>query len=170
MASIEYPISADVSKTPLPFSVATKVGNLIFVSGQASTDASGMVISDTFEKEFRRTMENLRRILLACGSDFDKVARVNSYLKNAGDWDEYNKLYREYFKPPYPARTTIVKCLGKVQYEVDVIAVESFVTRSARNRCNTEGTRSTEKRFDRRRSRKNVHGMGKSACTSCFPP
>ena len=32
---IEYPVSPDVSTSPLPFSPATKVGNLIFVSGQA---------------------------------------------------------------------------------------------------------------------------------------
>ncbi len=123
MAAIEYPISADVSKTPLPFSPATKVGNLIFVSGQASTDANGVVVSDSFESEFRRTMANLERILAACGSSLSKVARVNAYLKNTEDWDEYNRLYREYFKPPFPARTTITKCLGKVLFEIDVIAV-----------------------------------------------
>src|SRR5437016_1776732 len=107
MAIIEYPISGDISKTPLPFSPATKVGNLIFVSGQASTDEAGVVVSDTFEVEFRRTMENLQRILRACGSDLAKVARVNAYLKNETDWEQYNRLYREYFKPPFPARTTI---------------------------------------------------------------
>ena len=123
MATIEYPVPPDVSSTHLPFSPATKVGNLIFVSGQASTDAAGAVVSDTFENEFRRTMENLRRILLACGSDLDKVARANAYLKNHSDWDQYNKLYREYFKAPFPARTTITNCLGKVLFEIDVIAV-----------------------------------------------
>jgi 2-iminobutanoate/2-iminopropanoate deaminase len=125
MPQIEYPVPPDVSSTHLPFSPATKVGNLIFVSGQASTDASGNVVSDTFENEFRRTMENLRRILSACGSDLDRVARVNAYVKNHSDWDQYNRLYREYFKPPFPARTTITNCLGKVLFEIDVIAVAS---------------------------------------------
>jgi Endoribonuclease L-PSP len=73
--------------------------------------------------EFRRSMEHLRRILRACGSDLDKVARVNAYVKDAADLPEYNRLYREYFKPPYPARTTITNCLGKVKFEIDVIAV-----------------------------------------------
>ena len=123
MSLIEYPVNSGVATSPLPFSLATKVGNLIFVSGQASTDTSGMVISDTFENEFRRTMDNLQRILRACGSDLGKVARVGAYVKNASDWEEYNKLYREYFKPPYPARTSITNCLGKVLVEIDVIAV-----------------------------------------------
>jgi len=124
MATIEYPVPPEVATTYLPYSPATKVGNLIFVSGQASTDhTTGQVISDTFENEFRRTIENVRRILRACGSDLDKVASVKSYLKNADDWDEYNRLYREYFKAPFPARTTITNCLPRVLYEIDVIAV-----------------------------------------------
>jgi 2-iminobutanoate/2-iminopropanoate deaminase len=120
---IEYPVPAGVSSTQLPFSPATKVGNLLFVSGQASTDETGAVVSDTFEKEFRRTMENLRRILRACGTDLDRCAQVKAYVKNTSDWDEYNRLYREYFMPPYPARTTLTGCLGKVLFEIDVIAV-----------------------------------------------
>ena len=71
----------------------------------------------------RRSMENVRKILRACGSDLDKVARVNSYVKNASDLPQYSQLYREYFTPPYPARTTITNCLGKVLFEIDVIAV-----------------------------------------------
>jgi 2-iminobutanoate/2-iminopropanoate deaminase len=70
-------------------------------------------------------MENVRRILRACGSDLDKVARVNAYVKNASDLPQYNQLYREYFKPPFPARTTITNCLGKVLFEIDVIAVST---------------------------------------------
>ena len=48
---IEYPVSPDVSTSPLPFSPATKVGNLIFVSGQASTNEKGEIVSDTFEQK-----------------------------------------------------------------------------------------------------------------------
>lgn len=124
MTPIEYPVTSDVSNPTLPFSPATKVGNLLFVSGQASTDPkTGKIISDTFENEFRRTMENLRRILRACGSDLDKCVQVRGYLKDKADWEQYNQLYREYFKPPFPARTTLTGCLGTVLFEVDVVAV-----------------------------------------------
>jgi 2-iminobutanoate/2-iminopropanoate deaminase len=96
--TIEYPVPPDVSTTQLPFSPATKVGNLIFVSGQVSSDPkTGEIIHDGFENQFRRTVENVRRILRACGSDLDKVAQVKSYVKNPEHWEEYNTLYREYF-------------------------------------------------------------------------
>ncbi len=123
MQTIEYPISPDTSRTPLPFSPATKVGNLLFVSGQASTDDEGNVISDTFENEFHRTMDRLQRILRAAGTDLQRVCQVRGYLKNSADFPRYNELYRQYFKPPYPARTTISECLGKVLVEIECIAV-----------------------------------------------
>ena len=111
-----------VPQSHLPFSPAIKAGNLLFVSGQASTDGSGKVISDKFENEFRRTLDNLQKILAAAGLGLGDVVQVRSYLKNQSDWDTYNRLYREYFKEPLPARTTLVNCLGTVLYEVDVIA------------------------------------------------
>src|SRR5437016_1695223 len=120
---ITYPIPQEASHTHLPFSPATRVGNLLFVSGQASTDAEGKVVSDTFDNEFRRTMENLRRILQAADTDLDRVCQLRGYIKKASDFPRYNELYREYFKPPYPARTTLSNCLGGVLVEIDCIAV-----------------------------------------------
>ena len=52
--SVSYPIAKDTPVSHLPFSPAVRVGDLIFVSGQASVDASGKIIPDTFEGEFRR--------------------------------------------------------------------------------------------------------------------
>jgi 2-iminobutanoate/2-iminopropanoate deaminase len=109
-------------KTKLPFSSAIKAGGFVFVSGQASVDDDGTVHPDTFENEFRRTMSCLERILTASGASLKQVVQVKAYLRDQDKWAEYNDLYRQYFKEPYPARTTITKCLGAVQVEIDVIA------------------------------------------------
>ncbi|MEY4939594.1 MAG: hypothetical protein RIQ93_1329, partial [Verrucomicrobiota bacterium] len=53
---VSYPKRADTPGSPLPFSPCVVVGELVFVSGQASTDIAGQLVSDTFEGEFRRTM------------------------------------------------------------------------------------------------------------------
>ncbi|MEO6784956.1 MAG: RidA family protein, partial [Chthoniobacteraceae bacterium] len=60
---VSYPRLADTPVSQLPFSPAVVVGDLIFVSGQASVDPQGNIVSDTFEGEFRRSVENLRRVL-----------------------------------------------------------------------------------------------------------
>lgn len=127
--SIQYPVTptaAGWADVPLPFSLATQVGELIFVSGQASTDENGQIVPGTFEEEFRRTMENLRRLLHAAGSDFDKVVQVRSYVRDAANVKLYNELYREYFPQPQPARTTLTNCLPEaLHFEIECIAVPS---------------------------------------------
>jgi 2-iminobutanoate/2-iminopropanoate deaminase len=120
---IEVVRGPDVPASHLPFSPAIRAGGFVFVSGQASVDPkTGDIISDTFENEFRRTMDNLQRILAAAGASLKQVVQVRSYVKDAKDLPEYNRLYREFFKEPYPARTTITNCLGKVLFEIDVVA------------------------------------------------
>lgn len=122
---VSYPRKTDTPESPLPFSPCVVVGDLVFVSGQASTDESGKLVSDTFEGEFRRTMDNLVRVLAAADTDLGQVVQTRNYLREESDLPLYNQLYREYFKPPLPARTTIVRCLPPtMRYEVEAIAVK----------------------------------------------
>ena len=63
----EYPALDDTPRSHLPFSPCVKVGPFVFVSGQASVDATGKIVSDSFEGEVRRSIENLRALLKAAG-------------------------------------------------------------------------------------------------------
>lgn len=120
----EYPRNPDTPVSHLPFSPCVRVGNLIFVSGQASVDATGKIISDTFEGEFRRSVENLRKVLQTAGCDLDDVIQTRNYVRDAEEVPLYNQLYREYFKAPFPTRTTITNCLPPaLRYEIECIAV-----------------------------------------------
>lgn len=121
---VSFPIAKDTPVSHLPFSPAVKVGDLIFVSGQASVDASGKIITDSFEGEFRRSIENMRKVLEAAGSDLRHVIQTRNYVRDAADVPRYNELYREYFAAPFPARTTITNCLPPtLKYEVECVAV-----------------------------------------------
>lgn len=121
---ILYPLRDSVPAGPLPFSPVTRFGNLLFVSGQASTDASGAIVPDTFEGEFQRSVENLRRLLQAAGSDLDRVLQVRAYVRDPANVPLYNRLYREYFAEPFPARTTLTNCLPEtLHFEIECVAV-----------------------------------------------
>lgn len=127
MSRIDYPVQpGDVGlpATPLPFSLATQVGDLLFVSGQASVDKNGAIVPGTFEEEFRRSLENLKNILEAAGSGLDKVVQVRAYVRDAAHVKLYNALYREYFQEPLPARTTLTNCLPEtLHFEIECVAV-----------------------------------------------
>jgi len=112
-----------VIKGPLPFSTAVRAGDFVFLSGLASVDENGRIIPDTFENEARRTYANIQRVLSVAGLDFSRVVQVRCYLANQSDWDAHNRIYREFFSEPFPARTTLIGCLGNVvKYEVDCVA------------------------------------------------
>lgn len=120
----QYPRKPDTPVSHLPFSPAVRVGDLIFVSGQASVDAAGTLIPDTFEGEFRRSVENMRKVLESAGSDLKHVVQTRNYLRDAANGVRYNELYREYFSAPFPARTTITNCLpATMHYEIECVAV-----------------------------------------------
>ncbi len=122
---VNYPQTSDTPTSPLPFSPSVVFGDLIFVSGQASVDSTGKIIADTFEGEFRRSVENLAKILTSAGSDLAHVIQTRNYVRDDDDLPLYNQLYREYFQAPLPARTTIVKCLGAaIRYEIEAVAVK----------------------------------------------
>ncbi len=121
---VTYPRNPDTPVSHLPFSPCIAVGDLIFVSGQASVDEKGAIVADTFEGEFRRSIDNLRKILEAAGSDLDHVVQTRNYVDKAEDLPLYNQLYREVFKEPFPTRTTITNCLSvKIKYEIEAVAV-----------------------------------------------
>ena len=121
---IEYPRTPQTPVSHLPFSPAVRYGDLIFVSGQASVDRTGKIISGTFEEEFRRSMENLIQVLHDAGSDLSHVLSTRKYLRDPAHGAEYQRLYAEYFKHPYPARTTISMCLPpSLHYEIECVAV-----------------------------------------------
>ena len=124
--TISYPLAKDTPVSHLPFSPAVRVGDLILVSGQASVDATGKIVSDTFEGEFRRSLENLRKVLETAGSDLKHVVQTRNYVRDPANVALFNELYREYFPAPFPVRTTITNCLPPtLHYEIECVAVPS---------------------------------------------
>ncbi len=113
----------DTPTSFLPMSPAIRAGNFLFVSGQASVDKKGNIVDDSFAGEMRRSFENVKLILNAAGLDFSDVVQVRSYVGKQEDLAEYNRIYTEIFSTPYPARTTLIGCLGTLlKFEVDVVA------------------------------------------------
>ena len=114
-----------VGELKLPFSHAAKVGDFIFVSGQASVDLNtGEIINGTFAEEFERSLANLRIVLEKAGANWEDIVKVGCFVRRDEDLAEYNQLYRQYFSEPFPARTTLTGCLPpSLLFEIDCVAV-----------------------------------------------
>lgn len=115
--------AADRDGNTATFAPYVRAGDFVFVSGQASVDEFGRIVTGTFAEEMRRSVENVQRILALTGLTLSHVVKVGAYVQNPDDVGEYNRIYQEFFPPPRPARTTITNCLTDlIKFEIDVVA------------------------------------------------
>jgi 2-iminobutanoate/2-iminopropanoate deaminase len=108
-----------------PYSQAIKANGFVYTAGQIAIDpASGNVIEGDVRQQTERVCQNLKAILDAAGSGFDKVVKTTVFLKNMSDFAAMNEVYGKFFTQPAPARSTVeVAALPKnVLVEIDVVA------------------------------------------------
>src|SRR3974390_1016792 len=65
-----------------PLSFATRVGDLLFISGIPGFDEHG-ALPETFEAQFANVVKNLRRVLNEAGADIHDLVKVNVLLTRA---------------------------------------------------------------------------------------
>ncbi|MET3908098.1 enamine deaminase RidA (YjgF/YER057c/UK114 family) [Bradyrhizobium sp. S3.3.6] len=110
-----------------PLSFATRVGDLLFVSGIPGFDANG-ALPDGFEAQFANVVVNIKRVLNEAGVTMRDLAKVNVLLTRASDVAAMNALYAGAFgPPPFPARTTcVVQALPDPKMLIEIEAVASL--------------------------------------------
>lgn len=122
MSDVRFIAGQNVPKSPLPFTPAVHAGDYIFLSGQASVDMEGKIVTGTFEEECRRSFQNVQLIVEASGYTMKDVVHVRNYVGKQEYLSAFNAIYREFFTEPYPARTTLIGCLGELlKFEADII-------------------------------------------------
>jgi enamine deaminase RidA (YjgF/YER057c/UK114 family) len=99
------------SLLPPPFSPALLCGEMIYVSGQVSMDASGTVIDpDGLVPQTHAVMGKIRTLLAGFGLSMDEVVKVNTYYKTGGTAEDLNanlRIRSACFTEPGPATTGI---------------------------------------------------------------
>jgi 2-iminobutanoate/2-iminopropanoate deaminase len=93
-----------------PFRLAQgyRVGDLLFISGQAGYDDAGKIVTPgNFDVQAKQAFENLDRALRAGGSSLRNVAKVTIFLTDMSYFHKIVELRGKYFSPPYPADTIV---------------------------------------------------------------
>jgi 2-iminobutanoate/2-iminopropanoate deaminase len=109
-----------------PYSQATKLGDLVFCSGQIPLDpANGNVVEGGITEQTHRVLQNLKALLAASGSSLDKVMKTTVFLKDMNDFAAMNAVYATYFTANPPARSTVqvARLPRDVAVEIECIAV-----------------------------------------------
>ena len=131
-------INTSNASTPLgAYPHARRVGTLLFLSGIGprspkdnsipglELDPAGNIVNYDIEAECHSVFANVKAVLEASGSSWDKMVDVTVFLTNMKkDFPVYNKIYAEYFTSVHACRTTVeVKSLPTpIAIELKVIA------------------------------------------------
>jgi len=119
-------VRVDDAPSPIgPYSQAIMHGELVFCSGQLGLDPSTGALAEGAAEQTRQALTNLESVLRGAGSSLHRALKVTVYLTDLSCFADMNKVYAEFFVPPFPARTAIqVSALPKgAAVEIDVIAV-----------------------------------------------
>ncbi|WP_434664976.1 RidA family protein [Paraburkholderia sp. A3BS-1L] len=108
------------------YSAATRVGDMIWVSGQVGLDPATHTLGQGMEAQSRLAFENLKTVLAAAGATMaDIVEIVTFHLDMHGsDIQAFVKIKDEYVPDRYPAWTAVgVTHLVNPDYLVEIRAV-----------------------------------------------
>jgi len=106
------------------YSQGLVAGDYLYTAGMGPVDPrTGEVVGDDVAAQTRQVMENLRAVLDARGLTLDHVVKSTVHLQELRrDFAAYDAVYRSYFTPPFPVRTTVGSDLMNILVEIDLVA------------------------------------------------
>lgn len=106
------------------FAPATRVGDLLFLSGQIGTGPDGKAIED-LEAQFERAFDLVGEVLAEAGCSFDDVVDMDTFHVGLQDHlAAFMKVKSRYMKSDFPSWTAI----GVVELALPGAAVEIKTT------------------------------------------
>ena len=90
-----------------PYVHAAIHDNTVYVSGQLGIDVKTGEFPKGVEAQTTCSLNHLKAILESANSSLDNVLKTTIFLADMNDFAVVNKIYGNFFKEPYPARSTI---------------------------------------------------------------
>jgi 2-iminobutanoate/2-iminopropanoate deaminase len=109
-----------------PYSQAVVYNGLVYCSGQIPLDpATGRLVEGSVAEQTVRVLDNLKAVLEAAGSSFDKVLKTTVFMKDLSEFAAMNEIYARYFGENPPARATVeaARLPRDVRVEIECVAI-----------------------------------------------
>jgi 2-iminobutanoate/2-iminopropanoate deaminase len=108
------------------YSQGVAVNGTFYFSGQIGIDPKSNNLVEGFSGQLKQVMKNIDGLLGSQGLSRDNIIKTSIFLTDLNNFAEVNTAYVEFFKEPYPARSTVeVSKLPKGSLvEIEVIAAK----------------------------------------------
>jgi len=116
--------SERTKRANLPFSDAVWHGDTLYLSGHLGLDPKTGKPGATPEEEARLVLDGIKRTLEAAGLTMDDLLSVQIFCSDVSLFEQFNAVYRTYFKEEFPARAFLGsgRLLFDARFEVQGIA------------------------------------------------
>ncbi len=112
-----------------PYSTALRAGNLLYITGQVSTNEHNVIVGEgDIRAQVRQIFINLGHILRAVDASYANLAKLTYYYQNIDDVAKLSGVREEFLLEPYPAVTGVEVARladSRLLVEVDAVAVLS---------------------------------------------
>lgn len=114
---------------PEGYTMATRVGNTIHISGQVARNREGTIVGPgNIAAQVEQALQNLGIVLAEAGASYKDVVKLTAFLTNAAFFPYWREARERYFPKEPPASTGVaVPALARPDFliEVEAIAVVS---------------------------------------------
>ena len=121
--SSDYFFAKDAPSPGGSYSHGVVANGFLFTCGMGPVDSStGKIVAGGIAEQTRQTLMNLQAVLAERGATLDQVIKVTAHLQDVlADFAAYDGVYREFFKAPFPVRTTVGSQLANILVEIDLV-------------------------------------------------
>jgi len=122
-SSVDYFVSKNSKDLSFPFSDASIMNDIIYVSGQVGTYAGTKeIVEGGIGNETTQALKNINSILEELGSSSDKIFKCLCMLNEIEDYGKMNEAYVNFFneRKNLPSRSTFgarIALEGKIEIE-----------------------------------------------------
>ena len=109
-----------------PYSQGITAGDFVFTSGQLPLNPETNQMPEGIEAQAKQSLDNVKAVVEAAGSDLGKVVKVTIFLKDLNDFGKVNEIYATYFTKDAPARSCVqvARIPRDALIEIEAIAVK----------------------------------------------
>ena len=122
------------------YSQGLKLGDFIYISGTLPVDEKDQVVTEDTEAQARKVFANIQTMLESCGMELCHIVKMNVMLTDIQDADAVDRVMKDVFSEPYPARTiSAVAGLEKnARIMIDGYAVDTRALEVLCSECNCD--------------------------------
>ena len=118
---------SEVAGSDLPFSDAVLAGNTLYISGKGGVIPGTRTVPEDPKEEARLLIEDFKATLARADMTMDDLVSVTIYCPDLSLYQDFNAVYRQYFKGDFPPRAFVGSgpLLFGLRFEMQGIAVKT---------------------------------------------